>query len=74
MMIILKCIEISNHYIVYQELTKCCRSIILQKQTNKHINKDRKRGQVCGYQRQGGGGGEIGGRESKGTNFQLQNK
>ena len=33
MVIILKCTEILNHYVVYQELTQCCRSIILQKQT-----------------------------------------
>ena len=33
-MIILKCIEISNHYVVKQELTQCYKPIILQKQTN----------------------------------------
>ena len=30
--IILKCIEILNSYVVYQELIKFCRSTILQKQ------------------------------------------
>ena len=34
MVIILKCIEIFNHYVVYQELTMCCRSSMPQKQTN----------------------------------------
>lgn len=33
--IILKCMEILNHDIVEQELTWCCRSVILQKQTYK---------------------------------------
>ena len=40
LVIILKCVEISNHYIVYQKLTQCCRSIILQKQTNNLIEKE----------------------------------
>ena len=31
--IILKYIEIYNHYFVYQELIWCCRSMILQKET-----------------------------------------
>ena len=31
LVIVLKCIEILNHYIVYQELTQCCRLIIFQK-------------------------------------------
>ena len=35
MVIILKRTEISIHYAVHQELTQCCRSIILQKQTEK---------------------------------------
>ena len=39
MVIILKCIEISNHYVVHQELKQCCRSIILQKRTNKSLKK-----------------------------------
>lgn len=34
MVIILKGLEISDHYVVYQELTQRCRSIILQKQAN----------------------------------------
>ena len=29
-----KCIETSNHSVVYKELTQCCRLIIFQKQTN----------------------------------------
>ena len=33
MVIILKCIQILNPYVVQHELTQCCRSIILQKQT-----------------------------------------
>ena len=35
----MKCIELLNHYVVYQELTECCRSTILQIQTNKFIEK-----------------------------------
>ena len=46
---ILKSVEILYHYVVYQELTHCCRSIMLQKQTH------RKRDQICGYQRRGQG-------------------
>ena len=38
--IVLKCTEISNHYVVDQELTQRCSSIILQKQTNKLIGKE----------------------------------
>ena len=38
--IILKCIEISYHYVVYHGLTECCRSVILQKQMNKFIEKE----------------------------------
>lgn len=34
--IILKCIETANHYVVYQELTQCCRSIILQRQSSSY--------------------------------------
>ena len=34
MVIILKCIQILNHYVVCHELTEYCRSIILQNQTN----------------------------------------
>ena len=41
--IILKYIEILNHYVIYPELTECCVSIIFQKQTH------RKRDQICGY-------------------------
>ena len=46
--IVLKCIEIWNHCVVYQELTQCCRSLYFKnKQT--HRNRD----WVCGYQRWG---------------------
>ena len=34
--IILKCVEITNCYVVQQELTECCRSIMLQKRTNRN--------------------------------------
>ena len=37
LVIILQYIEILNHYIVNQELTQCCRPIILQRQANKLI-------------------------------------
>ena len=37
---VLKCTEILNHYVVYQELTQCCRPIVLQKQTNEVIEKE----------------------------------
>ena len=46
MVIILKRIELANHYVVDQELTWCFRSILLHKHTH------RKRDQTCGYQRQ----------------------
>ena len=36
MVIILKCVELWNHYVVLQELTVCW-SIILQKQTHRKI-------------------------------------
>ena len=42
--ILLKYIEILNHYVVYQELIKCFESIVLKK---RHREKD----QICGYQR-----------------------
>ena len=32
------CAEMSNHYVVYQELTQCCMSIIIQNQTNKNTS------------------------------------
>ena len=51
---ILKSIEILYHYVVYQELTYCCRSIMLQKQTH------RKRDYVCDYQSRGVEGGGLG--------------
>ena len=38
--IVLKCIEISNHCVVQQELTQCCMSDMLQKQTNKLVEKE----------------------------------
>ena len=44
-----KCIEISNYYVVHQELAWYCRSIILQKQTKKQTYGQRD--QMCGYQR-----------------------
>ena len=34
MVISLECKEVLNHYVVYQESTTSCKSIILQKQTN----------------------------------------
>ena len=37
--------------------------------TNKHTH--RKRGQICGYHRQGVGRGGIEGKQAKATNFQL---
>ena len=40
---------------------------IFQKQTNKPFHTERD--QICGYQRWGFGGREIGGRQSKGTKF-----
>ena len=43
---ILKCTEVLNYCGVCQELTQCCRSVILE-------NKLRKRAQIFGYQRQG---------------------
>ena len=51
MVIILKCIEIPNHYAVYQESKWSCTSIKPQKQTH------RKGDQICGCQRQGVEGG-----------------
>ena len=38
MVIILKCTEILKHYVVYHELTCCCKSIILQ--NNKLIEQE----------------------------------
>ena len=38
--IIFKCLEILNHYVVYQELIQCCRSIKLQKPTKKLTEKE----------------------------------
>ena len=43
--ILLKYIEVLNHYVVYQELIKCFGSIVLKKQI--HGEKD----QICGYLR-----------------------
>ena len=40
MVIMLYFIEIVNHDVVHQELIQCYRSIILQKQTNKLIEKE----------------------------------
>ena len=40
MVIILECIKILNHYVVQQELMKFSRSIILQKQTKKLMEKE----------------------------------
>lgn len=37
MLIIVKCIEILNHYAVYQDLISCCKSITFQ---DKFIEKD----------------------------------
>ena len=37
---------LNKPYTVWQELTKCCRSVIFQKQTHS------KRDQICGYQKQ----------------------
>ena len=37
---IFQCIEILNHYVVHQELMQYCRSTVLQKQTNKSIEKE----------------------------------
>ena len=37
-----------NYYVVFQELTGCCKSTVLHKQTNS-LKKDQK----CGYQRRG---------------------
>ena len=45
---ILKCIEIPNRCVVYQELTQCHRSNILP---NKEAH--RRRGQLCGHQSRG---------------------
>ena len=57
-MLTVKCIEISDHYVVYQELTQCFRSVVFQnKQTNKQFH--RKRDQICGYQRLGVREGEL---------------
>ena len=73
LMIILKCIETLNNYIiVHQELNSVVgqlinTSLILQWRTNKFTEKD----QICGYERWGVGRGEIGWRWSKGTNFLL---
>ena len=39
MVIVVKCIEISNYYILYQELTKWCSPTILQKKPQKIQNK-----------------------------------
>ena len=38
-LIILKCMKISNHCVIYQELTQH-RSIVLQKQTNNFTEKE----------------------------------
>ena len=46
LMIIFKCIEISIHYSVYQEL------MYFKKNKQNHIERDK----ICGYQRQGKGG------------------
>ena len=43
--------EVSNNCVVYQELTQCFRSILLQKQTHG------KRGQSCVTKHKGGGEG-----------------
>ena len=56
MVIILKCIEISNHYVVYQELTECYRLIILQKQTDQKLIEEEIRFVVTRGGRVGGGG------------------
>jgi len=67
MVIILWCIEIPHHYVVHQELTECCRSIILQL-INKPIQKNRS---DLWDQRQGVAWGRTGWRWSKDTNLQL---
>ena len=60
MVIILKYIEILNHYLVYQELTVLQVSYTSKptNQTNKQT--DKKGDQICRYQRWWVGGGEIG--------------
>ena len=58
MVIILKCREILNHYVVYPELTQYCQSITFQKQTNKPIEKEIR----FMFNREGGLWGEGGGR------------
>jgi len=53
MVIILKCTEILKHYVVYHELTCCCKSTILQNNKQTHRTRD----QICGYR--GGDWGEL---------------
>ena len=64
--IILKRVEIANHYVMYQELTQCCHSIILAKQTNSEKKKS-----DFWLPEAGGEGGEIRWRQLKVANFQL---
>ena len=56
-MIILKHKEISNHYAMNKYSVVCQLDI---KKKKKKTGKHRKRDQMCGYQRQGMAGGEIG--------------
>ena len=53
MMIILKLTEILNPYVLYEELIQSCRSIMLQKQTNKTIGKEITLVVIRGWRKQG---------------------
>lgn len=55
MVIIWKCMKISNYYVVCQELMYVVYQLYLNKQTNKHRKIDR----TCGYQEAGDRGWEL---------------
>ena len=45
--IILKCTDIVNHYVVHLEMTQRCRSIKLQKRSNRQSKSQKKRSDLC---------------------------
>ena len=67
-----------DHFEMYRNIESLCgipgANIVLQVNYTSKTNKQthRKRDQICGYQRWGGGG--IGGRSLKVTNLQLYDK
>ena len=65
MLIIVKCIEILNHYAVYQDLISCCKSITLQRQIR------RKRYLICDYLGRGRGRLDEGSKKVRTSSYKI---